>query len=161
MQHFSVLGLTLLLSVLLGACAGNHLRTVDRQVVGVDEFLTHINALTEEVIEADDDEFSEDQVQKIARLNEQLNQRLADVSEVEELSDKERDEIFAMSEDFYATVFPDREDTRTICRNEAPTGSRIPETRCTTVKDRRQETEQTQDRVREMQHRPQQTGGDG
>jgi len=139
----------------LAACAGNQLTTVDRQVVTVPEFLSYIEGLTEEVKAADEDEFSEEQVSKAKNINTELHSMLDEVDDIEQLEDDKRDEVFDLSEEFYATIFPERNATRTVCRQEAPTGSRITETRCATIKDRNQRQSDDQQAIQRTQNRGQ------
>jgi len=161
LKRFFIMTTMVAMAAIITGCAGGHqMYTVDRYPVSVDEFLTHIDELAEDfILEADEDDFNAGhQITRVTRLKNELNENLSGVDNLATMGNQERTELYNLSEEFYAAVFPEREATRTICRSEKPTGSHIPQTRCYTVKDRRDEREITQRAVFDLQQRSTESG---
>ncbi|WP_337245852.1 hypothetical protein [Luteimonas sp. gir] len=93
-------------------------------------------------------EISPSDKQTVVSLLDRMQGVIEKTSSVDALHETERVRLFNDQEQVNTILTRAKADSRLVCRRETPIGSRLPQTNCMTVAERRRATETSQERLR-------------
>lgn len=115
----------------LAGCAATSQPQYTAEVVDVPEYREFLAVLEQHVEEGVPRELNEREMQRFQRLNGSLNELLAGVDDINQLSSSERTRVFNLHQELSATVVG-RDEDQVICRRQQTVGTHFRVTECRT-----------------------------